>query len=123
MDTQINKGNTVDEYIKTFPLDIQHILEKIRAIIHEVAPDVEEHISYQMPAFKLHGKYIIHFSAWKNHIGLYPIPSGTPEFQKEIDQYKSSKSTIRFPLEKPIPYDVIKKIVLFRMKEQHISTV
>jgi uncharacterized protein YdhG (YjbR/CyaY superfamily) len=123
MDTQIKKIHSVDEYIKTFPIDIQDILEQIRTTIHEVAPDAEEHISYQMPAFKLKGKYIVHFSAWKNHIGFYPIPSGTPEFQKEIEQYKSSKSTIRFLLEKPIPFDVIKKIVFFRMKEQHIGTV
>jgi uncharacterized protein YdhG (YjbR/CyaY superfamily) len=107
---------TIDEYIALFPEDVQKIMQKIRQIIHEVAPEAKEAISYQMPAFKLNGN-LVYFAGFKSHIGFYPTPSGTETFQKELSPYKSGKGSVRFPLDQPIPYDLIKKIVLFRVKE------
>jgi uncharacterized protein YdhG (YjbR/CyaY superfamily) len=107
---------TIDEYIKTFPTEIQRILEKMRRSIHEAAPEATEEISYQMPTFKLNGN-LVYFAAFKNHIGFYPTPSGTGSFQKELSPYKGGKGSVRFPLDKPIPYDLVKKIVAFRVKE------
>jgi uncharacterized protein YdhG (YjbR/CyaY superfamily) len=108
---------TIDEYIRTFPEDIQIILKKIRQTIHKAAPDAIEAISYQMPTFKLNGKNLVHFAAFKNHIGFYPQPSGTEAFQKELSPYKSGKGSVQFPLDKPIPYGLLEKIVIFRVKE------
>ena len=107
---------TIDEYIKIFPADIQIILEKIRQTIREAAPEAVEAISYQMPTFKLNGN-LVHFAAFKNHIGFYPTPSGTESFQKELSPYKGGKGSVRFPIDKPIPYDLVRKIVIFRVKE------
>ncbi len=109
--------NTIDEYIQTFPEDIQSILEKMRQSIRKAAPDAVEAISYQMPTFKLNGRNLVHFAAWKNHIGFYPTPSGTEAFQKELSPYKRAKGSVQFPLDKPIPFDLVKKVVLFRVKE------
>lgn len=109
---------TIDEYLKTFPEDIQIILEKIRQTIRNAAPDAVEAISYQMPTFKLNGKNLVHFAAWKNHIGFYPTPSGTETFQKELSPYARSKGSVQFPLDKPIPLDLVEKIVIFRVKEE-----
>lgn len=111
------KFQTIDEYIKTFPADIQIILEKMRQTVHKTAPEAVEAIAYQMPTFRLNGKNLVHFAAFKNHIGFYPTPSGTEVFQKEIGPYEHSKGAIQFPLDKPIPYDLVEKIVLFRVKE------
>lgn len=108
---------SVDEYIKTFPPDIQEILEKIRPAIHQAAPEAVEVISYQMPAFK-HNGILVYFAAHKNHIGFYPTASGIEAFKKELSGYKSSKSAVQFPLDKPIPFDLIEKIVKFRVKER-----
>ena len=108
---------TMDEYIKTFPLDIQRILERVRQTIRKAAPGAVETISYQMPTFKLNGKNLVHFAAWKNHIGFYPQPSGTKAFQKELSPYKAAKGSIQFPLDKPVPYDLVEKIVIFRVNE------
>lgn len=107
---------TVDEYIMGFPPEIQTILQMIRTIILEVIPEAEEVISYQMPTYKLSGN-LVHFAAFKNHIGLYPAPSGVAAFQEELAPYKHAKGSIRFPLDQPIPYDLIKEIVSFRVKE------
>jgi uncharacterized protein YdhG (YjbR/CyaY superfamily) len=107
---------TIEEYISGFPPEIQEILERIRAAIKEAAPEAEEKISYQMPTFTLKGN-LVHFAAFKNHIGFYPTPSGTEEFQKELSSYKGGKGSIRFPLNQPIPYNLISKIVKFRVKE------
>ncbi|MCL4416530.1 MAG: DUF1801 domain-containing protein [Actinobacteria bacterium] len=114
----INKKQfkTIDDYIKTFPKDVQNILEKMRQTIRKVAPDAIEAISYQMPTFKLNGKNLVHFAAWKNHIGFYPTPSGTEVFKKELLPYKMAKGSIQFPIKESIPYDLVKKIVIFRMK-------
>jgi uncharacterized protein YdhG (YjbR/CyaY superfamily) len=108
---------TMDEYIKTFPVDVQRILEKIRQTIREAAPGAVETISYQMPTFNIDGEYLIYFAAWKTHIGFYPIPSGDEAFQKRILPYRGKKSSLRFPIKEPIPYDLVKQIVRFRMKE------
>lgn len=107
---------TIDEYIAGFPEEVQQILQKIRSVIRQEAPLAQEAISYQMPTFKLNGN-LVHFAAFKNHIGFYPTPSGTEKFQKEIARYKTGKGSIQFPLDEPIPYDLIRKIVLFRVRE------
>ena len=109
--------STIDEYIKTFPTNTQSILEKMRQTIKESAPEAVEAISYQMPTFKLNGKNLVHFAAFKNHIGFYPIPSGIEAFKKELSPYKQGKGSVQFPLDKPIPYDLVEKIVKYRVKE------
>jgi len=106
----------MDEYIAGFPHDVQEILEKIRLTIRKAAPDAEETISYQMPTFTLKGN-LVHFAAYKKHIGLYPAPSGTEKFKQELSVYKAAKGSVRFPLDRPIPFDLISQIVKFRVKE------
>ncbi|MBI5822643.1 MAG: DUF1801 domain-containing protein [Chloroflexi bacterium] len=110
---------SMDEYIAGFPEETQKALQEIRAAIKALVPDAEEHISYKMPAFKVNGRYFIHFSAWKNHIGMYPIPAGAKReaFQKQIEPYRSAKSSLKFPLDKPMPIQLIKKVVKFRIAE------
>lgn len=107
---------SMDEYILEFPIEVQEILERLRKIIKESAPDAEEKISYQMPTFALHGN-LVHFAAFKNHIGFYPAPSGINAFKEELSEYKSGKGSIQFPIEKPLPYDLIREIVKFRVTE------
>jgi len=113
-----NKGgfNSIDEYIATFPEDIQKILEELRATIKAVAPEAEEKISYQMPTFFLKGN-LVHFAAWKNHIGFYPTPSGTEAFKRELSIYEGAKGSVKFPIDKPLPLELIRKIVKFRVAE------
>jgi uncharacterized protein YdhG (YjbR/CyaY superfamily) len=106
----------IDEYIAGFPPEVQAILRKIRLTIRKAAPEAEEKISYQMPTFTLKGN-LVHFAAFKKHIGFYPTPSGTAKFKKEIAAYQAAKGSIQFPLDKPIPYGLISKIVKFRVKE------
>ena len=110
------KFETIDEYIATFPEDIQEILKKMRKVIQESAPEAEEAISYGMPTFKLNGN-LVHFAAYKNHIGFYPAPSGIKAFKDEISEYKSSKGAVQFPLDKAVPYDLVEKMVIFRVQE------
>jgi uncharacterized protein YdhG (YjbR/CyaY superfamily) len=107
---------TIDEYIAGFPPDVQAILQKIRATIHDAAPDADEAISYRMPTFKLEGN-LVHFAAFKDHVGFFPTSSGVANFEDELSAYDTSKGTIRFPLGEPIPYDLIARIVKFRVKE------
>jgi len=116
--THKRQFKTIDEYIKTFPKDVQSILQEMRQTIRKAAPEAVETISYQMPTFKLNGKYLVYFAAWKDHIGFYPIPSGIEAFQKELSPYKGAKGSVRFPLGEPIPYDLVRRIVMFRMKEE-----
>jgi len=116
MNTESNFPHTVDDYIAGFPFEIQSVLQQIRAIIREAVPDAEEGISYQMPTYRLHGN-LVHFAAFKQHIGFYPTPTGVDAFQNELAPYKHAKGSIRFPFDQPIPYDLIRKIVLFREKE------
>lgn len=108
---------TVDEYIGQFPENIQTILQKIRTTIQHIASGSEETISYGMPTYKLNGKNMVHFAAFTHHIGFYPTPSAVDAYHKEISQYKSAKGSIQFPLDKPIPYDLIKQITEFRKSE------
>jgi uncharacterized protein YdhG (YjbR/CyaY superfamily) len=93
----------------------------MRRTISKAAPGAVEAISYQMPTFKLNGRNLVHFAAFKNHIGFYPTPSGTQAFQKELSPYKGAKGSIRFPLDEPIPYDLVRKIVVFRVKESSVK--
>jgi uncharacterized protein YdhG (YjbR/CyaY superfamily) len=108
------KFTTIDEYIAHFPPDIQEILQKLRATIRAAAPEAEEAISYQMPTFKLKGN-LVHFAAYKNHIGFYPAPRGIEAFAQELSVYKGSKGTVQFPIDQPLPLDLISKIVHFRV--------
>ena len=115
--TDKNQLKNIDQYINTFPKDVQNILQKLRQIIRMATPEAIESISYQMPTFKLNGKNLVHFAAWKNHIGFYPTPSAIEKFKKELSAYKWAKGSVQFPIDKPIPYDLIEKIVIFRIKE------
>ena len=108
--------NSVDEYIATFPADIQKKLEELRATIKAAAPDADEKISYQMPTFAQRGN-LVHFAAYKNHIGFYPTPSGIHEFSSELSVYKSSKGAVQFPLDQPLPLKLVSRIVKFRVSE------
>ncbi len=116
--TNKKQFTTIDEYISTFPADIQATLEKIRQAIHKAAPDAIETISYGIPTFDLNGKHLVFFAGWKHHISLYPIPAGDEAFQQQISHYKRVKSTLQFPLDKPIPYDLVEKIVTLLMMEK-----
>ena len=107
---------TIDEYIAGFPQEVQEILEKVRRTIRKAAPDAEETIKYQMPTFTLEGN-LVHFAAFKKHIGFYPVPSGIEKFKKELSVYEGGKGSVRFPLDKPIPFGLISRIVKFRVKE------
>lgn len=112
----ISKPANIDEYIGGFPNDIQEILEKIRITIQKAAPDAKEKISYSMPAFEQNG-IVVYFAAFKNHIGLYALPSGHSAFKEDLSKYKSGKGSVQFPLNKPMPFDLITKIVKFRVQE------
>jgi uncharacterized protein YdhG (YjbR/CyaY superfamily) len=107
----------IDEYIAGFPPDVQAILRKIRALIRKAAPGAEEAIKYRLATFTLNGN-LVHFGAFKHHIGFYPTPTGTEKFRKELSVYQGAKGSVQFPLDKPIPYDLIVQIVEFRVKEQ-----
>lgn len=106
----------IDSYIATFPPPVQKILQKVRQAIRRAAPQAEEKISYQMPAFKQHG-ILIYFAAWKEHIGLYPPISGDAELKKELAPYAGPKGNLQFPFDKPIPYALITRIVKLRVKQ------
>jgi uncharacterized protein YdhG (YjbR/CyaY superfamily) len=110
------KPKTIDEYISLFPEKIQTILEKLRQTIRESAPEAEEAFSYQIPTFKLNGN-LVHFAAFKNHISFFPTSSGVEAFKKELSLYKTSKGTIQFPIDQPIPFNLVRRIVRYRVKE------
>lgn len=112
-----NSNTDVDEYISTFPKDVQKVLKKLRQTIRESAPNAEETINYGIPTFRLEGN-LVHYAAFKKHIGFYPTPSGIVAFKKDLSQFETSNGTIKFPLDKPIPFDLVRKIVRFRVKEQ-----
>lgn len=112
----IPKPANIDEYIGGFPNDVQEILEKIRMTIHKAAPDAKEKISYSMPAFEQNG-IVVYFAAYKKHIGLYALPSSYSVFKEALSKYKSGKGSVQFPLDQPMPFDLITKIVKFRVKE------
>lgn len=108
---------TIDAYISTFPIEVRNKLKLLRETIKKAAPEAEEAIKYAMPTFTFHGN-LVHFAAYKNHIGFYPAPSGIVAFEKEMSAYKKSKGAVQFPLDQPLPLDLIAKIVKFRINEQ-----
>jgi len=114
MDTITAKPNTIDDYISAFPKDVQEILQQVRATIKNAAPTAEEAISYAIPTFKLNGN-LVHFAAFKNHIGFYPTPMGVEEFKEELSAFKEGKGSVQFPLNKPMPLDLITRMVKFRV--------
>jgi len=107
---------SIDEYISMFPSNVQKTLERMRQTIRECAPGAEETISYQIPTFKLNGN-LVHFAAFRDHISFFPTSSGREAFKKELSMYKGGKGTIQFPMDKPILYDLVRKIVKYRVKE------
>lgn len=114
----ISKSPTnIDEYIADFPEDVQFLLNQVRSIINQAAPDAEESIGYGMPAYKTHGKPLVYFAAFKNHIGFYATPTGHAEFAKELSKYKQGKGSVQFPIHQPMPLELIAQIVEFRVIE------
>ena len=107
---------TIDEYIAGFPEATQKSLNKIRATIRRVIPKAEETISYGIPTFKINGRYVIYFAGYKNHVSVYPAPRGNPEFKKELADYKGGKGTVQFPLDKPLPLELVTRITKFRLQ-------
>ncbi len=112
---------TIDEYISKFSTEVQGILEELRKVIKDAAPEATETISYQMPAFAFHG-ILVYFAACKNHIGFYPTPSGIDAFKEELAGYKFTKGSIHFPTNKPLPHELIRKIVQYRVTENKIKS-
>ena len=115
MKTSQTPTKNIDEYIATFPKEVQSILQLVRTTIRKAAPEAEETINYQMPTFKLHGN-LVHFAGYKSHVGFYPAPSGIEAF-KQLSVYKGAKGSVQFPLDQPMPLELISKIVKFRVKE------
>ena len=116
MKTEQTIHETIDEYIADFPPDVQAILEKLRATIRKAAPDAEEAMKYRLPTFVLNGN-LVHFGAFKKHIGFYATPTGNEKFRKELSVYEGAKGSVQFPLDEPIPYDLVSRMVKFRVKE------
>jgi len=114
MDTSVQ---TIDEFISHYPENVQEILQKIRATIHKVAPEAKEKISYGIPTFTFHGN-LVHFSAYEKHIGFYPGAAGVAAFQDRLGDYETSKGTIRFSLDKPVPYDLIEEITRYCVEQR-----
>ncbi len=109
-------SDDIDAYIAAFPDDVQAILREMRRVIHDAAPQAEEAMRYGMPTFRLKGN-LVHFAAFKHHIGFYPTPSAIEAFEKQLSPYKTSKGAIQFPLDQPIPYDLVRAITEFRVKQ------
>ena len=107
---------TIDEYINSFPQDVQQILNELRQTIWEAAPEAQETINYQMPTFTLNGK-LVHFAAFKNPIGFYPTPTGIEAFKQELSRYKGAKGSVQFPIDEPLPLPLIRRIVEYRVEE------
>ena|SRR3989344_840721 len=111
------QGNSVDTYIKSFPKKTAVILKKVRALIKKAAPKAEESISYGLVGYKLRGKPLVYFGGWKSHIGFYATPSGNAAFKKELAKYQGAKGSVKFPLDAPVPYGLISRMVKFKAKE------
>jgi len=112
-----NSFKNVDEYISSFPEEVKKLLEQIRNIIRQTVTDSEESISYGMPAYKLNGKPLVYYAAFRNHIGFYATPTGHSAFAKELSKYKHGKGSVQFPIDKPLPLDLIERIVKYRLNE------
>lgn len=116
------KPSSIDEYIASFPEDVQKILQEIRAVIRGAAPDAVETISYDMPTFNLNGTYLIYFAGWKKHVALYPVSGKIAEaLSTELSEYKGTKGSVHFPLNKPMPFDLIRRITALRIAENRAS--
>ena len=113
----MERANSIDEYIKGFPPGIQKLLKEVRSTIKTAAPEAEETIKYAMPTFTLNGGNLVHFAAFKNHIGFYPTPHGIEAFEKELSAYKGAKGSVQFPLDQPMPLQLISKIVKYRVAQ------
>ena len=122
MKIKIPTAATVDEYIKRFPPNVQTILQKLRQTIKKAAPKAEELISYQIAGYKYFGM-LVYFAAWEKHISLYPAPRGHEAFKKELSAYKGGKGTVQFPIDKPLPWGLITRIVKFRVKENEMKAL
>lgn len=116
MKTSKTTAKTIDEFIANSPSEAQGVLKRIRATVRKAAPDAEETINYGIPTFTLKGN-LVHFAGFKTHVGFYPTPSGIEKFKKELSAYETAKGSVKFPLDQPIPYELIEKIVKFRVKE------
>ena len=114
--------NEIDTYISTFPTDVQTILKQIRTIIKKAAPEAIESIAYGMPAYKTNGKPLVYFAGFKYHIGFYATPTGHEQFSAELSNFKQGKGSVQFSLDKPIPFDLVKRIVEYRVKENISKT-
>jgi uncharacterized protein YdhG (YjbR/CyaY superfamily) len=110
-------ANSIDEYIAGFPPETQKVLEELRALIQASAPDATETISYAIPTFDLNGKHLVHFAGYERHVGLYPAPSGLEAFKEDLKPYKRGKGSVQFPLGQPLPKDLIRRIVEFRVEQ------
>jgi uncharacterized protein YdhG (YjbR/CyaY superfamily) len=110
-------AGTIDEYIARFPAETQKVLAELRALIKATAPDATETISYAIPTFDLNGRHLVHFAGYARHIGFYPIPSGMEAFKEELKPYKQGKGSAQFPLGRPLPTDLIRRIIEFRVRE------
>ncbi|HEX6270987.1 MAG TPA: DUF1801 domain-containing protein [Anaerolineales bacterium] len=111
------KFSSIDEYIATFPDEVQRIMQKLREAIKTAAPEIGEKISYNMPTFTLNGKYLVYFAGWKNHIAFYGAPRGDADFKEDLSSYESGAGTLQFPYNKPLPFDLITEIVKYRVEE------
>ena len=116
MDASSKQFKTIDEYISMFPDEVQTILNQVRQTIRGAAPEAEETINYQMPTFTLNGN-LVHFAAFKTHIGFYPTPTGIEAFKEELAPYKGAKGSVQFPIDQPVPLSLIRRIVEYRVKE------
>lgn len=119
----IKATNGVDEYISSFPEEVQKLLQQVRTTIKKVIPDAEEVIKYAMPTYVWQNTNLVHFAGYKNHVGFYPVPSAIESFQKELSSYKGAKGSVQFPVDQPMPLDLIRRIVEFRKKETEQKTI
>ena len=117
MESSKAKFGSIDEYIVSFPKDVQKTMQELREVIKTAAPEVGEKISYNMPTFTLNGKYLVYFAGWKNHIAFYGAPRENAEFEEDLSAYEAGAGTLQFPYNKPMPFDLIAKIVKFRVAE------
>jgi uncharacterized protein YdhG (YjbR/CyaY superfamily) len=116
MHTNNQKHKDIDGYISSFPVEVREKLQMLRSVIRSAAPDARETINYQIPTFVLEGN-LVHFAAYMKHIGFYPTPSGIEAFKEQLSPYKQSKGAVQFPLDQPLPFDLLRKIVEFRVME------
>jgi uncharacterized protein YdhG (YjbR/CyaY superfamily) len=109
---------TIDDYITSFPEEVQPVLQQVRDTVRHAAPGAEETISYGMPTLTLDGRYLVYFAGWKNHISVYPAPVGDDAFERQIAPYRASTGTLKFPLRKPVPYDLIERVVQLLVEQR-----